>query len=101
MPSYKVLHNNAFYIAKNPKYDGYQHRLVSVVYKHFNEKSATHKGTRINSDTVSENHQLAEKLHKPITRRFKEIEIYSSLKDHILGADLANMQSISKYNKGI
>ena len=28
----KVLHNNAFNIAKDLKYDGYQPGLVSVVY---------------------------------------------------------------------
>ena len=29
----KVLRDKAFNIAKNPKYDGYQRRLVSMVYK--------------------------------------------------------------------
>ena len=28
----KVLHDKAFNIAKNPKYDEYQHRLASMVY---------------------------------------------------------------------
>ena len=28
-----VLRNNAFNIAKNPKYDGYQRGLASMVYK--------------------------------------------------------------------
>ena len=31
----KVLHDKAFNIAKNPKYDGYQPRLASMVYKCF------------------------------------------------------------------
>ena len=29
------------------------------------------------------------------------IQVYSSLRDNIWGADLADMQSLSKYNKGI
>ena len=36
----KVLRNTAFNIAKNPKYDGYQGGLASVVYKFFDKKSA-------------------------------------------------------------
>ena len=31
----KVLHHNAFNIVKNPRYDGYQRSLASVVYKFF------------------------------------------------------------------
>ena len=31
--SVKVLRDKAFNIAKNPKYDGYQRGLASVVYK--------------------------------------------------------------------
>ena len=34
----KVLRDKAFYIAKNPKYDGYQRGLASLVYKHFDKK---------------------------------------------------------------
>ena len=29
----KILHDKVFNFAKNPKYDGHQHRLVSMVYK--------------------------------------------------------------------
>ena len=35
----KVLRDKAFNIAKNPKYDGYQRGLASVVYKFFDKKS--------------------------------------------------------------
>ena len=34
----KVLHDNAFDIAKNPKHDGYQHGLTSKIYKFFDKK---------------------------------------------------------------
>ena len=33
--SEKVLHDKAFNIAKNPKHDGYQRGLTSMVYKFF------------------------------------------------------------------
>ena len=35
----KILRDKAFNIAKNPKYDGYQRGLASMVYKFFDKKS--------------------------------------------------------------
>ena len=46
-------------------------------------------------------YQLANELHKPIIRKCKKRKVYSSFRDNILGVDLADMQSLSKYNKGI
>ena len=43
----KVLRDKAFNIAKNPKYDGYQRGLGSMVYKLFDKKS---KGSGINME---------------------------------------------------
>ena len=43
---------------------------------------------------------LAEELHKSIIRTFKKRAVYSGFKDNIWGADLADMQLISKFNKG-
>ena len=40
-------------------------------------------------------------LHKPIIRKFDQLINYASFKDNIWRADLADMQLISKYNKGI
>ena len=37
--SYKILRDKAFNIAKNPKYDGYQRGLASMVYKFFDKKN--------------------------------------------------------------
>ena len=34
----KVLRDNAFNVAKNPKYDGYQRELPSMVFKFFDKK---------------------------------------------------------------
>ena len=91
----KVLKDKAFAIANNPKYDGYQRRVASMVYKFCDKKS---KGAGIKS---MPNQQLANELHKPIIRKLKKRKVYSSFKDNIWGVDLADMQLISKYNKGI
>ena len=37
----KVLHNKAFDIAKNPKYNGFQGGLASIVYRFFDKKSVS------------------------------------------------------------
>ena len=39
---------------------------------------------------------LAEETNKPIIRKFGKRKVYSSLKDNIGGADLADIQLISK-----
>ena len=85
----------AFNIAKTPKYEGYQRRLASMVYKFFDKKS---KGS---GAAMLQNEQLAEELDKPIIKKFKRRKVYSSFKDNIWGADLADMQLISKFDKGI
>ena len=65
----KVLKDKAFNIAKNPKYDGYQRGLASMVYKFFDKKS---KGSGIANNEIKQNLQLAKELHKPIIRNFKK-----------------------------
>ena len=62
----KVLKDKAFAIANNPKYDGYQRGLASMVHKCFDNKS---KEADIKSK-IKENQQLANELHKPIIRKF-------------------------------
>ena len=42
--------------------------------------TATYIGARINSDVVSQNQQLVEELHKPITRKFKHVKYIHPLK---------------------
>ena len=91
----KVLRDKTFIIASNPKYDGgYQRGLASMVYKFFDKKS---KGSGITNEF---NYQLVNELHKPIIRKLKKRKVYSSFKDNIWGVDLADMQSLSRYNKG-
>ena len=45
--------------------------------------------------------ELAEKLHKPIITKSEKWKVHSSFLGNILGADLADMQLISKFNKRI
>ena len=92
----KILKNKAFDIAKNPKYDGYQRGLVSMVYKFF-ESKVSGSGAKL----IPQNEQSTNELHKPIIRKFDKRKVYSAFKDNIWGADLADMQLLSKYNKGI
>ena len=78
----KVLRDKAFNIAKNPKYDGYQRGLASMVYKFFDKKS---KGGGVANSKVKQNRrplelatlQLAEESHKPIIKNFKKRTVYS------------------------
>ena len=89
----KVLRDKVCNIASNPKYDGYQRGLASMVYKFFDKKSM---GSGIVSSSI-----LADELHKPIIKKFEKRKVYSQFKDNIWGVDLADMQSLSRKNKGI
>ena len=93
----KAFKDKAYDIASNPEYDGYQRGLASMVYKFFDKKLA---GSGINT-IKSSSSILADELHKPVIRKFKKRKVYSQLKDNIWGVDLANMQSLSRKNKGI
>ena len=68
-----------------------------MVHKFFNER--TKESGINNKENLLINLQLAEELHKPIIKNFKRRKVYSSFKDNIWSADLADMQLISKYNK--
>ena len=91
----KGLRDKAFKIASDPKYDGYQRGLASMVYKFFDKKSS---GSGVATEP---NYQLANELHRLIFRKFKRRKVYSSFRGNIWGPDLADMQSLSKYNRGI
>ena len=73
--SHKIIRDKAFYIAKNPKYDGYQRGIASMAYKFFDKKSSGRSRPLpsapliVNNDT-KQNLQLAKELHKPIIKKF-------------------------------
>ena len=64
----KVLRDKAFNIAKNPKYDGYQRGLASLVCKFSDKKS---KGSGVNIP-LEFNEKLANELNKAIIRNLKK-----------------------------
>ena len=69
-----------------------QRALASMVYRFFEKKTGSEVGL---------NEQLAEELHKPITKKFKRRKVYARLKDNIWVADLAEMESLSSKNKNV
>ena len=73
----KVLRDKTFKIASDPKYDGYQRGLASMIYKFFDKKSS---GSGVD---VEPNYQLANELHRQITRKFKKQNIYSLFRGNI------------------
>ena len=60
----RVSIDKAFKISSNPKYDGYQKGLASMIYKFFDKKSSE-------SGIIAHesNYKLANKLHKSIIRK--------------------------------
>ena len=66
-----------------------------MVYKFFDKKSS---GGGIKNENIS-NKELAEQLHKPIIRNFNKRKVHSPFIDNIWGADLADIQLISKFSK--
>ena len=65
----KVLRNKAFNVAKSSKYDGYQRSPISMVHNFFDKKTS---GSRIKNKNMSDR-QLADELHKAITRKSSTI----------------------------
>ena len=68
-----------------------------MVYKFFDKKTS---GNGIKNENMSDK-QLAEEFHKPIIKKLKKRKLQSPFIDNIWGADIADMQLINKFNKGI
>ena len=110
----KVLRDKAYDIASNPKCEGYQRGLASMVYKFFDKKSTakptaepnalarsslertgsgfkklknTTKSTAEPSALARNSSILADERHKPIIRKFNKRKVYSQFKDKIWGVD--------------
>ena len=67
-----------------------------MVYELFDKKTS---GSGIRSKNIF-NEELAEELQKPIVRKSNKRKVHSPFIDNIWGADLADMQFISRFNKG-
>ena len=92
----KILRDKAFNIPKNTKYDGYQRRIASMVYKCFDKKSL---GETIKDENLA-NKAFSEELQKAIIKKLKKKKDHSSFIDNIWSACFANTQLISKFDKG-
>ena len=68
-----------------------------MVHNFFHKKTF---GSCIKNGNIS-NKDLAKELHKPIIRKFKTRKVRSPFIDNIWGSDLADIQLLSKFNKGI
>ena len=90
----KLLRDKVFNIAKYPKYAGYKRGFVSFVHTFF-DKQISSSGIKNSS-----NKELVEELNKPIIRKFYKRKVHSPFFDNMWGAGLADMQLISKFNKG-
>ena len=86
----KVLCGKAFAIAYNTR-----------THLNFFDKKSRDTTTHTETGIIFENKQLPNELHKLITTKFKKPKIYSSYRDNICAVDLADMQLISKQNKGV
>ena len=62
----KVLRDKAFKIASDPKYDGYQRGLASMVYKFFDKKSS---GSGVDTEP---NYELANELGRGDYKKIRE-----------------------------
>ena len=76
----RILKDKTDEIAKNCNFDGCQRALARKVYKFFDKKT----GPR-----VSVNEQLAEELHKSVTKKFKRNKVHVRFKDNYWAADFA------------
>ena len=75
--------------------------LYKLFYKKFAllaDKSAS--GSSIKNENISKK-KLAKELQKTIIRNFKKKKLHSSFINNLGGADLADMQFINKFDKGI
>ena len=59
----KVLRDKELYITKNPKYDGYQRGLASMVYNFFDKNAS---GSGIKNENIP-NKELTKELQKLVT----------------------------------
>ena len=73
-----------------------------MVYKFFDSKVEGRGAKNVNNTKLTpQNQQLAKELHKPIIKKFEKRKVHAAFKDNIWSADLADMQLLSRYNKGI
>ena len=95
--SLKVLRHNQFDIAEIHDTIDINEELLYWFTK--SSGGGVTRAQSIKSEIMS-NRQLAEELHKKIIRKVEKQKVYSSFTVYIWGADLADKQLMSKFNKG-
>ena len=89
-----MLHDKAFNTAKNLKYDEYQRGLASVVYKFFDKKPTSLADKSAFDGGIK---SITQTNYQKTQENKSTLNFYRPY----LGADLADMQLISSFNKGI
>ena len=73
-----------------------------MVYKLFDKESTGSGIATAGPNALARSSSiLGDELRKPIIRKINKRKLYSQFKDNIWGVDLADMQSLSRKNKGI
>ena len=80
-------------IVINPKYDGCQRELASIVHRLSDKKTGLEA-------SVNE-YYLALELHKPVIKKFKRGKVYARFKNTVWTAGLAEMGSLFSKNGGV
>ena len=91
----KVLRDSTCNIDKHPKFNEYQRGIASVAYKFLIKKTSASNIT----NEITSNKELANEQHKPADRKPNKRKMHLPFIDNSCGADLADMQLISKFNK--
>ena len=86
------MKDKVYGIAMNPKYDGYQRGLASMIYTFFDTK--TWSGVNVIEE-------LAQELHKPTIKKFQTRRVYVKFKNNIWTVYLAQMASLSSMIGGV
>ena len=74
-----VLYDKTFNIAKDPKYDGYERVLASMIYKSFDKRNSAGS---IKNESIS-NKESVKELHKPTIRYFNKRKVNSPFINNI------------------
>ena len=80
------MKDRAYEVVRSRGCDGCQRALASMVSKFFDKKTGS---------GISVSEQLAEELHKPVTKKFNRRKVYMKIKDNIWSSDLSEMESLS------
>ena len=94
------MKDRAYEISINPKYNGCQRDLVTMVDKFFDKKLGS-APIATSKAGVCVNEQVAQELNKPVIKKFKRRRVYARFKDDIWAEDLADMGSLSSENRAV